>query len=186
MNNNFCIKDKEIQIFTNIKGCQFEQYKADPFVYSPMVFGIVGISVNGESYKITARLKEAQRFYTTEEVVCLEIEKVAEENIYSLMDDGEMITTPVYNTIHSVEVVTDFQTISKDSDVKEFTHTVGYIFKMIDGLEISFEIGSWYSEMITIRKGYDLINRFTPVEEFYEEWEDTGFKAECRREIKVI
>lgn len=186
MSNSFYFTSKELQILTAMKGQQFNNYKSDPFVYSPMVFGIVGISVGDETYKITAQLKETQRFNSIDEVVCLQIEKADSTDIGSLMDGGEMVETPVMNKIDSIMVVTDFQTLTKDSDEKEFARTIGCIFKMFDGLEISFEVGCWYSEMITVRKGYNLIEDFTPVEEFYEEWEGTGFDAKSKREVKII
>lgn len=36
--------------------------------------------------------------------------------------------------------------------------------------------------MITVDKGVDLLHKFTPVEEFSEDWEG-AFRAECARTI---
>ena len=65
--------------------------------------------------------------------------------------------------------------------------TKGIIFHLASGNEISFEIGTWFSEMITIRRGYELVKSFTSVEEFLEDWEDSeGYFPECNREVKTI
>jgi len=60
--------------------------------------------------------------------------------------------------------------------------TRGIIFKFKDGHELSFEKNIWFSEDITVEKGYDLIERFTPVEEFAEGWSG-NYSGECVREL---
>lgn len=52
-------------------------------------------------------------------------------------------------------MVNDFQTIEHDGKLYAFRSTVGLIFVLEDFREISFEIGTWFSEMMTIRKGYN-------------------------------
>jgi hypothetical protein len=53
--------------------------------------------------------------------------------------------------------------------------------------EISFEIRTWFSEMITVEKGYDLIEKFTPIDDFLEEWEGCdGYNAKSTREIITL
>lgn len=84
-------------------------------------------------------------------------------------------------------MVNDFQTIEHDGKLYEFSSTVGLIFVLEDSREISFEIGTWFSEMMTIRKGYNLIEKFTPIEDFFEEWEDCeGYVPKCSRKIIEI
>lgn len=69
----------------------------------------------------------------------------------------------------------------------EFNSTVGLIFLLEDSREISFEIGTWFSEMITIQKGYNLIEKFTPTDDFIEEWEDCeGYIPNAKRDVIVI
>ena len=48
--------------------------------------------------------------------------------------------------------------------------------------QIAFEKPVWFSEDIIIRKGYDLIDTFSPVEEITkrENWED-GYIMKCKR-----
>ena len=80
-------------------------------------------------------------------------------------------------------MVNDFQTIEHDGKLYAFRSTVGLIFVLEDFREISFEIGTWFSEMMTIRKGYNWIEKFVPI----EEWENCeGYVPKCPREIIEI
>ena len=60
-------------------------------------------------------------------------------------------------------MVNDLKTLSHDEVQKELLSTKGIIFHLAGGNEISFEIGTWFSEMITICRGYELIKQFTPL-----------------------
>ncbi len=45
---------------------------------------------------------------------------------------------------------------------------IGIVFMLEDSREISFEIETWFSEMITIQRGYNLIKKFPPTNDFLE------------------
>lgn len=181
------ISENEMNILKNMIGKTFNKYKCDPFINSPMVYGIVGIYVDGKPFKITSLLKEVKRFLTTDEVAQFKITETTDNNIKTFMDDGKMIETPVNSKIISISVVNDFQTVKHDGVNHEFSSTVGFIFALEDSREISFEVGTWFSEMITIQRGYDLIEKFTKTDEFLEEWEECeGYTPTIRREITVI
>lgn len=187
MNTTTIISENEMNILKNMIGKTFNKYKCDPFISSTMVYGIVGIYVDSKPFKITSFLKEVKRFLTTDEVAQLRITETTDNSIKTFMDDGKMIETPVNNKIKSIFVVNDFQTIKHDGKNYDFSSTVGVIFVLEDSYEISFEIGTWFSEMITIQRGYNLIEKFTKTDNFIEEWEDcNGFVANIRREINVI
>lgn len=187
MNTSLIISNKEFDLLKSMIGKTFDKYKCDPFINSPMVYGIVGIYINDKAIKITSLLKEVQRFLEIEEVASLQIDESTNENIKTFMDDGEMIDTPINSKIKSISVVNDYQTIEHKGHIYEFNSTVGLIFLLEDSREISFEIGTWFSEMITIQKGYHLIDKFTPVDDFFEEWEDCeGYIPNSKREVIVI
>lgn len=181
------ISENEMNLLKNMIGKTFNKYKCDPFISSPMVYGIIGIYVDGKPFKITSLLKEVKRFLTTDEVAQFKITETTDNNIKTFMDNGKMIETPVNSKIKSISIVNDYQTITHNDESYEFSSTVGFIFMLEDSREISFEIGTWFSEMITIQRGYDLIEKFTKIDEFLEEWEDCdGFVANITREITVI
>lgn len=187
MNNSTIISNSEINILKNMIGKTFDKYKCDLFINSPMVYGIIGIYIEGKSFKLTSLLKEVNRFLTQDEVAQFEIKEATDDEIKTFMVDGEMIETPVKSKIKSISIVNDFQTIDYQEKLYKFSSTVGLIFTLDDSREISFEIGTWFSEMITIQRGYNLIEKFTPTDDFLEEWEGCeGYTPKVRREITVI
>jgi hypothetical protein len=168
-------------------GKTFEKYKCDPFVFSPSVYGIVGFFIGTDIYRLTSLTRNVSRFYTDEDVAVFQIDKATEEGIVTMMDEGQMIDTPVKDTIQSIDLVIDRETISHNGEDRTLISTKGIVFNLAGGNEISFEIRTWFSEFITIQKGYDLIKKFTPTEEFLEEWEDSaGYDASVRREVVTI
>ncbi|MBP5231151.1 MAG: hypothetical protein ILO68_05410, partial [Clostridia bacterium] len=99
------------------------------------------------------------------------------------MDNGELLETPVSSRIKAIDVITDHQTVEHGGDLQSLDCSIGVIFHLEDSREISFEIKTWFSEMITVEKGYDLIQKFTSTDRFLEEWEGCdGFNAKCSRE----
>ena len=187
MNTSIIISNKELDLLKSMIGKTFDQYKCDPFINTPMVYGIVGIYVDGKTFKLTSLLKTVQRFLESDDVAVLQIDETLDENIKTFMVDGEMIDTPINSKIESILVVNDYQTIEYKGRIYEFNSTVGLIFLLEDSREISFEIGTWFSEMITIQKGYDLIDKFTPINDFIEEWKDCDdYIPHCERKVIAI
>ena len=165
-------------------GKRFEEYFSDPFIFAPDVFGIVGFQIDGRSFKMTSDLEVVQRFYHVDDVAVMKLSECQRNEIVSRMVNGQMIDTPVQDTIVSIDVVNDRESVAHDGEQKEMLSTKGVIFHLASGNEVSFEIGTWFSEMITIRRGYELIKQFTPLADFYEEWEDSeGYTPDGSREV---
>lgn len=184
------IKDvslKDTSIFRKMLGKEFIKYRCDPFVYTPSVYGIVGLYIGDEIYKITCLHQCVERFYSKEDVAVLSIEAVDNSEITTMMDDGDMIDTPIKDSIVSIELVNDKEVVCHEGEQKKFVSTKGIIFHLQSGSEISFEIDTWFSEMFTIKRGYKLIEQFTSIDDFIEEWEDSeGYTPECTREVITI
>ena len=72
-----------------------------------------------------------------------------------------------------------------DKQIYDVKLTRGLILELEDGLQLSFEKNVWFSEDITVTKGYDLIKSFSPVEEFIDGWEEP-YSAECNREVITL
>lgn len=179
--------DFDTDIFRGMIGQKFEKYKCDPFVFSPSVYGIVGIFIGEDVFKLTSISKVVHRFFSDEDVAIFQFEKTTKEDIVTMMDEGQMIETPVMDTITAIDLINDRETVSHNGDERNLLSTKGIIFHLEDGNEISFEIRTWFSEFITIQKGYDLIQKFVPEKDFLEEWEDSeGYVPSVRREVISI
>ena len=131
--------------------------------------------------------QSSKRFFNTDDVAVFRIEQTTDDEIKSFMDNSEMIETPVSSRIVSIDIVTDHQKLVHGDETQSLDCSVGIVFHLEDEREISFEIKTWFSEMITIEKGYKLIEKFKSVDDFLEEWEDCdGYTAKCEREIISI
>lgn len=174
-------------ILRGMIGKTFEKYKCDPFVFSPSVYGIVGFYIGTEIYRLTSLTKSVSRFFSDEEVAVFQMDKVTDEDIVTMMDEGQMIDTPVKDTVQSIDLIIDQEKVSHNGEDRTLISTKGIIFHLASGNELSFEIRTWFSEFITIQKGYELIKKFIPTQEFLDEWEDSdGYEASIRREVITI
>lgn len=68
MNTSTIIGNKELDLLKTMVGKTFDKYKCDPFINTPMVYGIAGIYIDGKPFKITSLLKEVHRFLTIDDV----------------------------------------------------------------------------------------------------------------------
>ena len=176
-----------MEMLKSMIGKAFEYYSCDPFIFTPSVFGIVGFRIGGDTYKMTSNLEVVHRFFHDDEVAVMRLAPCQPGEIVSMMEDGQMIETPVKDTIISIDVVNDREAVAHDGERMEMLSTKGIIFHLSGGNEISFEIGTWFSEMITIRRGYELVKQFTPLADFSEEWEDSeGYTPDCSRVIITV
>ncbi len=179
--------EAEIGIFRSMLGKQFDKFKCDPFIYSPAVYGIIGLYIDGSAYKLTATCENVRRFFNDESVAAYHITETADQEIKSYMDGGKLIETPISGKITAIDIINDHQTVTHGEKSTSFDHSVGVIFHLEDTREISFEIKTWFSEMITVEKGYRLIEKLTSTDDFLEEWEGCdGYTAECHHEIITL
>lgn len=174
--------EKTMNIFQNFIGKKFEKYKSDPFVYSPSVYGIVGLYIDKSVYKLTNLTEVFDYYGAKEDVAVFKLENSIDEEINTFIVNGKMIDCNIENTISKIQIVNENQKVFyKGEQTYDVWVTRGIIFLFADGLELSFE-KDVFSELIFIEKGYNLISRFTPEYKFSERWED-GYTGECTRKI---
>lgn len=184
---NIAFNKKTIEILKTLVGNQFESYICDSFIFSPTVMGIVGFQIAGKTYKLTSNINIVNRFFSKEDVAVLQFDECLSSDIHSRMDDNKMIKNPINDIIKSIDVVNDLETVNHNGEEKALYSTKGIIFHLMSGNEISFEVSTWFSELITIQKGYNLISQFAPVADFYEEWDkENGYIPNAKREIFEI
>lgn len=173
-----------INLLNGLIGAMFESYACDPFEFSPSVFGVVGFKIENRYYQLTCNLEKIDRFWREDEVAMLRFDKCGDHMPASRMDGGAMINTPVYDTIIQIDLINDLESVSFKNEKRSICSTKGIIFHLLSGNEISFEVDTWFSEMITIQRGYNLIDKFTPVDDFLEEWEGCeGYTTSVERKI---
>ena len=105
-----------------------------------------------------------------------------------MLEGEEMIDFPICSTIKEIRVINENQRLYHDNVQTYDVYTArGLIFIFDDDRELSFEKPVWFSEDIYIKKGYNLFDKFVPVDNFSDGWEDCeGYTAKCEREIVTI
>ncbi len=173
----------EIGFIKDMAGRVLKKYKCDPFEFSTAVYGIVGICTGDAAYAFTNRISVQDYYGTMEDVAVFRIERRPELEIKSLISENTMISMPVNKLIKEVDIVNEHQQVFENNKkIYDVRLTRGIIIRLEDNSEISLEKNVWFSEMITVDKGTDLLKKFTPTEEFSEDWEG-AFRGECSREI---
>ncbi len=166
----------------DMTGKRLDAYKRD-FSEFKNVYGIVGLRVEGDAWTFTNFIEVADYYGADEDVAFFRLQRANWDDIHSYIPDQTMIETPVDRVISSIDVVNERQKLFvEEVQTYEVCLTRGVVFKFDDGGELSFEKDIWFSEMITVRKGYNLIQCFSPTDEFVENWED-DHRGECSREI---
>ncbi len=180
----FTVSDMEA--IQSMIGKKMLKYKCDPFDFSTSVYGIVGISLEDASYAFTNFTEVMDYYGEQEDVALFKMESMSFSKIHSFVQDQTMIETPVDSVISEVVVVNERQKLFENGiQTYEVLITRGIIFKFNDGHELSFEKNIWFSEDISVEKGYDLIDRFTPTTEFVEGW-SAEYQGECSRELITV
>ncbi len=187
MKTSIKISEQEVKMLQSMIGKTFEKFKCDSFIYSPMVYGIIGFYIDGKVYKFSTFLDSVQYFFEKDDVARIKIDESKECEIVSKSDDFQFIETPISSKISTITIVNDFQKVVHEKESRCFERTVGIIFHFEDSLELAFEVSSWFSELITVKKGYNLLKTFVSESEFLEEWNGCmGYSASAKREIIVI
>lgn len=175
-----------MDLMQSLLGSTLIKYKSDPFIFSPSVFGIVGIVTDRVSVAFTNSIKVMDYYGALEDVAVFQAEPRDEEDFNSMMVGAVMVDTCINGRIMAVDIVNEHQKLFKNEMQTYDVWTIrGVIFRLEDGLELSLEKNVWFSEMITIKKGYNLIDDFAPITEFEEDW-DEGYRGECTREIITL
>ena len=174
---------EELAIIKNMVGDRLVKYKCDPFEFSTAVYGIVGICTDRMTCAFTNMIKTMDYFGADEDVADFRIARCEETELKSLIPDTTMIEMPVNRMIKAIDVVNEHQRLFEhEKQIYDVWVTRGVVFHLEDDSEIALEKNVWFSEMITVDRGEHLLEKFSPVEEFNENWEGS-YRGECLREV---
>lgn len=174
--------DKTVQLIQSLVGQRFDRMRRDTFLL-PSVYGLVCLFIGEKCYKLTNFVEVLDYYGTLEDVAVLHFKPEKQENIKSLQGNGEMSDSLICKRIREIRIVNENQRLYHNEVQTYDVYTVrGLIFVFEDDCEISFEKSIWFSELIHIEEGYDLIQKFDPTDEFVETWEGE-YRGACSREV---
>lgn len=168
---NIALSKDTYKILKDMVGQKFIKISCNKFIYSNAVYGIVGIYVAKNVYKITNFVNALDYYGKIEDVAVLKFEKTHLDDIVSAVQDEAMHDIPIGKNIIKIDVINENQVQYKNDKIMYNNFlTRGIIFYFDDGTEVSFEKDIWFSEDIYIDRGKNLLDKFASVDEFSETW----------------
>ena len=174
--------EKEINCIKEMVGATLVRFRTDPFS-SPDAFGVAGIITDRNTYELSNQIEVMDFYGGDEDVAIFHLKSCLESEIKSLFVDDRLIDIPINKVIKEIDLVNEHQKLFEIGfQTYDVWLTRGIIFRFIDNEEFSLEKSVWFSEMIHSNEGTNLLDTFTPVEEFTEEFTE-GCRGECSRTI---
>lgn len=177
------LKESDLQILKSCIGKSLESIEHDEFIFTNTSSQVVRFNINGECFYLYSFSEPLDFYGSTEDVAVWSVESTE----YPFVADKLFIKMPIQQAISGITLVQENQQMFNHG---EQTYNVwvtrGIIIDFSDH-QISFEKPVWFSEDIIIRKGYDLLNTFKPVEDFTnaENWDD-GVEMKCTRITEIL
>lgn len=103
-----------VELLRRMVGKTMKKIMCDPFLFSTAVFGIVGFTVEGEAYALTNITRPMDYYGSTEDVAILNLTQSEEQQIHSMVEDNQMIVTPVGKVITGIDIVNEHQKLFQD------------------------------------------------------------------------
>ena len=163
------LKNEDIQILQAAVGKTLDRVEHDEFVFTNTSSQAVRL-VLGDAPFYLYSFTEALDYYGAEEDVAV---WSVEEKEYPLIADKNFVTTPIQEKIAAVRIVQEHQMLFENAQqTYDVWVTRGIIIEFGDHV---------------IRRGYDLIEKFQPVEEICKagKWKD-GVIMKCSREVMTL
>ena len=167
-------------------GKKFNKYKCDAFDFTNSVTQIVGLYIGDEIFALTNIQESVDYYGEKDDMAVSKLYRSDDSKIKSAFTDVKMISTPVNEVITSVKLVNEQQKVSIKDELKyEVWLTRAIIFEAGER-EISFEKDTVpFSEEITIRRGYNLMEKISDNDDFLQEWGEK-YLPEYKRETVII
>ena len=160
--------NKETEIFfKRMIGCECKKIVHDEFTYTNSVYGKVSLFICDKIFNIINQTEVVEYYGAKEDIALLNIIEVGKDEVKSLLENKKQVETPINKVIKSIDIINYHIYVKVDGKEYDNTWTEGVIFNFADS-QVAFERSDSFTEMIEIYKGYDLITKFTPVEEFGE------------------
>jgi len=155
------LREEELMTLKNMIGKKLVKYEHEEFIFTDTVSNVVRFDMEDDVSFLYCFTEEHDYYGTAEDVAVLSIEKVK----YPIVDNKHLISMPVDEDIKNIYVVNDSQRVKYPDEEYSVDVTRGIIIDFGE-YQISFEKYSWMMEEIAVKRGYDLIERFTPVDDF--------------------
>ena len=185
------LNDEEINILRQLIGKKIVSFRHQEFRPTPASYGAVDIETEKGMIYLFSDLEPLPAYGDVDDVavwtLTRECRSWIDESPYAYVFAS---ASPVNEPVKEIHVVQEHQRLYKNGEQTfDVRVTRGIIFDFGD-YQYSLEKAVWFSPLIFIEKGNDLINTFDSTDHFVScEWNDgwdDDVTAECDREILLI
>jgi hypothetical protein len=183
-NIDFRFNAEMIACLRSMIGKNFIYYIYDSFFDRKNVYGVVGLCVEQQIYKVTNFFECCNHFGKNDDVGVFKIGDSCQQELERISETDSLIHSQIGRKIVGIKVVNENQRLYNKSQKFNVWLTRGIIFQFENGEELSLEKQVWFSQMIAIKEGTKLLDKFSSLDAFLEEWRDcAGVVAEVDRSI---
>ena len=176
------LNTSEETLLKGLIGKRLQCYLHDEFQFTPSSSQAVQIMMEGDRPYYLYSFTEPQDYFGAEEDVAV---WTFQEEGLPIIEKKHFVKVPVGEVIQRIVLVQENQRVySDDEQTYDIWLTRGIIIDF-GNHQIAFEKDIWFSEEIIVHKGYDLANRFSPVDSFGKDW-DGSVRTECSRIEKKL
>lgn len=150
-------------------------------------YGMVSLVSDGCRYYFSNFLESHEYINRAEDISILKFGEIADTEFEGFLEGRKPITHIINQRIKTIKIVNDNQKLYSNGN-PEFNifNVCGVVIELEDSREVSFEKSILFSEFIMVKTRYDLINSFASLDEFYEEWSNSKYTAEAKREVVLL
>lgn len=176
------LTEKEMEYLQRFIGQTMVAVRHDEFHFSNASSQVVGFETKGGTVFLYSFTEPLDYYGSIEDVAVWELS----DEEYKFIKEKHLISSPVSEDIKEIHVIQEHQMLfERGQQTYDVWVTRGIVFDF-GGHQYSFEKPVWFSTDIYIRKGYELISKFSSTDQFVnDDWSD-GCTAMCEREDVVI
>ena len=177
------LKNDDVWILQTTVGEILDMIEYDEFVFTNTSSQAVRFVLGNVSFYLYSFTEPIDYFGAEEDVAVWSVE----DKEYPLIAEKNFVKTPIKEKVASIRIVQEHQKMYECSQQTYDVWVTRGIIIDFGNHELAFEKPVWFSEDIVIWKGYNLIEKFQPVEEICkaEKWKD-GVTVECSREVVTL
>ncbi len=171
------------QILGSCIGKSLSSMEHDEFFFTNSSSQAVRLNIDSKKIYIYSFTEQLDYFGSLEDVAVWSVERVE----LPIIQKKSFIEIPILHAVTDVILVQENQSLfEQETQLYDVWITRGIILEL-DDLQIAFEKPIWFSEDIIIRRGYDLIETFRPVDEITNanNWLE-GTTMKCARFLEKL
>ena len=162
------LESNDIEILKNLKGKKIDYITHEPFDVSCTSLRVVQLAIGEDRYYLYCDTEVQNYFGVPEDITYFEFSAVR----HPFVDMVEHVENHIGAVITSIAEIKDTIKYYEDGELDfEYSFTRGLIFSFGD-YQLSFEKTSDFTEFIYVRKGYNLLSSFKPVEVYLNDFKE--------------